>query len=61
VATDDLPISIAPGESQSVTVHVQFRGTPGVFQNQFVFDTDDERRNRTWVRFHGRVLDSPSK
>lgn len=56
IATDDLPVSIAPGGSAPVTVITGFRGTPGLFQQEFRFYTDDTEQHEVLARFEGRVV-----
>ena len=59
IVTDDLPVSIPPGESVPVTVAAGFKGTPGLFQQEFVFYTEDTKGkelDRILARFEGRVV-----
>lgn len=58
LATGDLPISIPPGESAPITVTGSFKGTTGLFQNEFYFYTDEERQHRVLARFKGRIIES---
>ncbi len=55
VATEDLPLTLARGESESINVSVRFRGTPGRFQHSFVLLTDEEKQPVVVARFAGRV------
>jgi hypothetical protein len=55
-ATEDLPITLEPGESQSIDVHVKFVGSTGAFQHRFVLMTDDAAQGVVVARFAGRVL-----
>jgi hypothetical protein len=57
IATDDLPVSIPPGGSVPVTVSTGFKGTPGLFQQEFQFYyADGEEQGRVLARFEGRVV-----
>lgn len=59
IATDDLPVSIQPGGSVLVTVRARFKGTPGLFQQQFVFFyTDGTEQGRVLARFEGWIVKS---
>jgi hypothetical protein len=55
--TDDLPVSIPPGGFVPVTVSTGFKGTPGLFQQEFQFYyADGEEQGRVLARFEGRVV-----
>lgn len=57
IATDDLPVSIPPGGSVPVTVSTGFKGTPGLFLQEFQFYyADGEEQGRVLSRFEGRVV-----
>jgi hypothetical protein len=56
IVTGDLPVSIPPGGSVPVTVHARFKGTPGLFQQEFFFYTDDKELDKVVARFGGRVV-----
>lgn len=59
IATDDLPVSLPPVSSVLVTVSARFKGTPGLFQQQFVFIyTDGKEQGRIVARFEGRIVKS---
>jgi len=58
VVTDDLPVSIPPGGSVPVAVRAGFKGTPGLFQQEFVFYTDDKKQKRVLARFKGWITES---
>lgn len=60
LATGDLPISIPPGESAPITVTGSFKGTTGLFQNEFYLYTDDEKHHRVLARFKGRIIETGS-
>ncbi len=54
---DDLPVSIPPGGSVPVTIHTGFKGTPGLFQQEFQFYyADGEEQGRVLARFKGQVV-----
>jgi hypothetical protein len=55
IATNDLPISIAPHHSEPMTVQIRFRGSPGRFQHRFLLYTDSEDKRWLTARFAGRV------
>lgn len=57
LATSDLPVMIPPGESRPVSVVVAFRGSAGLFQNEFLFYTDEERQKRVLARFKGQIIE----
>ena len=56
IVTDDLPVSIPPGGSVPVTVRTGFKGTPGLFQQNFFFYSDDEKQHSVLARFEGRIV-----
>jgi hypothetical protein len=60
LATDDLPILIPPGESRPITVFGAFKGSPGLFQQEFYFYTDDKDQDRVLARIKGRIIDPSS-
>jgi hypothetical protein len=55
IATQDLPIVLARGETRGIDVFVKFTGSPGRFLRRFVLFTDDETQPVTVARFSGRV------
>jgi hypothetical protein len=59
VTTDDLPITLAPGEARPVRVTTGFRGGKGVFLESFLFYTDDANQGEVVARMAGRVLEAP--
>jgi hypothetical protein len=56
VATKDLPLTLAVGESRSIEVSVRFVGSPGRFQRLFKLITDDASQPRVVARFSGEVF-----
>jgi hypothetical protein len=59
MATDDLPVTIPPGGCVSVTVRGSFKGTPGMFQQEFQFYyADGEEQRRVIARFEGRIIEA---
>lgn len=56
IVTEDLPVSIPPGGSAPVKVSGGFKGTTGLFQQVFVFYTDDKDQHRVLARFEGRIV-----
>ncbi len=60
LATDDLPIVLAPGESRSMNVKMTFHGESGRFQHRFLLYTDDEVQFVVVGRFVGRVIERPN-
>lgn len=61
IATDDLPVSIPPGGSATVTVVARFKGTPGLFQQEFSFYTDDKDQDRVLAQFRGQIIGSSNQ
>jgi hypothetical protein len=59
MATNDLPQSLAPGETGTIEVAIQFVGSPGRFRQHFVLFTDDERQPKVVARFSGQVIAPP--
>lgn len=57
ISTNDLPISLGPGESGSINVWMKFTGTAGRFQRRFTLYTDDEWARVIVARFAGRTLE----
>jgi hypothetical protein len=55
LATDDLPVSVPPGESRPIAVRVYFKGKLGRFQRAFALYTDDYTQPVVVARFSGRV------
>jgi len=60
IATEDLPITVPPGESRSLAVQVKFSGGAGRFQHSFLLYTDDAKQPVVTARFAGRVIEPPS-
>ncbi len=56
VATDDLPITLQPGESRSITVRMLFSGSLGRFTHRVTLYTDDDKQPIVNPRFTGRVI-----
>ncbi|MFO0964858.1 MAG: DUF1573 domain-containing protein [Gemmataceae bacterium] len=56
IATEDLPVDLAPGEQRSVTVRVRFKGRPGTFTHRFALYSDDPDNAVIVARFGGRVV-----
>lgn len=56
IVSADLPVSIPPGGSVPVTISGGFKGTPGLFQQEFVFYTDDKEQHSVVARFEGRIV-----
>jgi hypothetical protein len=61
MAIDDLPVLILAHETVSVSAVTAFKGTAGMFQNEFIFYTDDEQQNQVVARVKGRIVDSSNK
>jgi len=59
VASRDLPLTLAYGETGSINVVVKFVGSPGRFQRHFVLLTDDEQQPEVVARFSGQVIAPP--
>jgi len=62
-ATDDLPVTIPPGGSVPVSVVAVFKGTPGMFQQEFQFHyIDDKHQGLVLVaRYKGRVIEASNR
>lgn len=58
VATENLPLTLAPGEARSVTVHVRLSGAPGMFTRQVAFLTADDRLREIRFRLTGWVRET---
>ncbi len=58
IATQDLPITIPAGGSESIKVKIKYSGSPGKFAHRFVLYSDSDERLIT-ARFSGAVV-SPS-
>lgn len=58
IATNDLPITIAPGATETISVEVRFRGSPGRFLHRFYLYTDAEGQRVVVARFMGRLTAS---
>jgi hypothetical protein len=56
IATNDLPITIAPGATETITVEVRFRGSPGRFQHRYYLYTDADGQRVVIARFTGRLM-----
>jgi hypothetical protein len=57
MTTDDLPLTLGPGESRPVRVRMKFRGGKGSFQERFVFYTNERDQGTVVTRLAGRTLD----
>ena len=55
IATQDLPITIPAGGTESINVKIKFSGSPGKFAHRFVLYSDSDER-LTIARFSGSVL-----
>lgn len=59
LAIEDLPITIPPGGFEQVTVLARFKGTRGLFEQEYQFYyVDGENQNRVLARFQGRILEA---
>jgi hypothetical protein len=56
IATNDLPVTIAPRQTEYITVQVRFRGSPGRFGHRYVFYTDAAEIPWLRARFAGQVV-----
>jgi hypothetical protein len=57
IATSSLPVTLAPGKTESVEVVVMFRGDLGRFQRRFDFLADHDSQRLVTARFVGRVVE----
>jgi hypothetical protein len=55
VTTNDLPVTLPPGEGRPVTVRVRLPRAAGVFNRQAFFWTDDERARTIVFPLTGRI------
>ncbi|MCI0458911.1 MAG: DUF1573 domain-containing protein [Gemmataceae bacterium] len=55
VTTSDLPVTLGPGESRSVSIHVHLPRTPGLFNRQAFFWTDDDQARTIVFPLIGRI------
>lgn len=55
VATDDLPVILAPGESRLVSLRVALPGSPGLFTRKVFFWTDDVQARTIGFSLTGRI------
>jgi hypothetical protein len=60
VAIDDLPIEIPAQGTAAVRVRTHLAGSPGHFQHQFMFYTDDGAHHFLLGRFGGRIVPKPA-
>ncbi|MCI0461710.1 MAG: DUF1573 domain-containing protein [Gemmataceae bacterium] len=57
---DDLPVTIAPQESRSVSIRVSLSGAPGIFTRKAGFLIDDESVQRIHFRLTGQITRTTS-
>jgi hypothetical protein len=55
IATNDLPLTIAPGQSEYLRVQIRFWGSPGRFQHLFCLYIDADGQRAVVARFAGRL------
>ncbi|HEY8505848.1 MAG TPA: MauE/DoxX family redox-associated membrane protein [Gemmataceae bacterium] len=55
VTTYDLPVTLEPGEPRPVSIHVRLPGTPGLFNRQAFFWTDDDQARTIVFPLTGRI------
>jgi hypothetical protein len=55
VTTDDLPVTLRPGERRPVSVRVHLPPTPGLFNRKALFWTDDDRSPIVVLSLVGRI------
>jgi hypothetical protein len=55
VTTNDLPVTLAPGESRPVSIRVGLPTTPGLFNRQAFFWTDDDQARAIVFPLSGRI------
>jgi hypothetical protein len=56
IATDSLPITLEPRQTQEIEVRIRFRGSPGHFVHRFFLFADEARQKVLIARFAGRVI-----
>jgi hypothetical protein len=57
IATDDLPITLPGGGTETLEVQVRFAGSPGRFRHRFVLLSDDAVQPKIVAYFSGQVLE----
>lgn len=60
IASQDLPITIRAGETETIRVKIKFSGSPGKFAHRFVLYSDSDER-LTIARFSGAVTKATEK
>lgn len=60
VTTKNLPITIAPGESQPLEIQIKFTGSSGRFQQRYLLFTNDKQRPTVVARFTGEAITTAS-
>ncbi len=58
--TEDLPLTLAPGEARRVSIHVRLPGEPGFFNRKAILRTDCDARRTLLFGLSGRV-DPPAR
>ncbi len=56
IATESLPLELAPRATAAVDVEIHFRGAPGVFRHRFSLLSDSDKHSKIVAYFAGRVL-----
>jgi hypothetical protein len=59
VVTNDLPVTVSPGEAQRLTISLAMKGRPGQFTRSALLYTDDERFPKVGFRLTGRSHERP--
>lgn len=58
IATDDLPMTVSPRQSQSITVKIRLPSTFGLFSRRAMLLTDDPQSGRVSFRLTGRITEA---
>ncbi len=56
IATESLPMDLAPGATGAVDVEIQFRGAPRIFRHRFSLLSDSDKHSKIVAYFAGRVI-----
>jgi hypothetical protein len=57
VSTDDMPVTVQPGQSKAIRLRIKFRGPPGLFRQQFTILSDFNGLSSTRGGIVGRIVD----
>lgn len=58
IATDDLPLTVAPRQTHTINVKMRLPAAPGLFSRKAMLLTDDEQTRRVSFRLTGRIIET---